>query len=945
MTIKIPAFRSCALLLALLGAAFGAHAGVSSEVQHALRDGTFEVVMKKPEHEAVVYEKPLPLELLPYIERTDAYRSIGTAFALGNNRYVTAAHVIAQGIGSQFGPPALRRSDGTVFEIDRVLEYSEHEDFVVFSLQKDPAPSPLTVNREPKLDQPVVAVGNALGEGIVIRDGLFTSETPEAQDGRWKWIRFSAAASPGNSGGPLCDVDGKVIGVVVLKSPNENLNYALPIARVLDAQEQKARFDQKTLVALPYLHGTTTYAYTDEFKLPLPWTAFVKAHQALIEHHVDASFALLLKTYASSLFPRGPGSDDLLYAAPPGNARPRLIYQAPDGIWAAPMPDFHEVSLPGDGSVAVANAANVRLLRLIRPSSASDDAFYADSKGFMDLALKAVDLHRSVGNDNVRVLSLGAAISDTLYTDGYGRKWQQRVWPVPFLDAYIVGQLLPTPDGYDALLLWAPSITLHSMVEVTRLMAGQIDVSYDGTVSQWQAALRRRALLPDALASVKLDTPAPWTLQTKHFTSSVPTEVLTLSDKSLLTLVMGFTSAGGRADWDVQGAWWYQSDRRDAAVGVWRRARPPSDAKLELRNDFDGVRERRAPYDGSLSRETPETLSATRVLDVPGSAPGTVSSDLAYGLTLQLLGYPSLLEVEKSLTQLAAATRLSERGVGEDVAPRAALSPLDQQFSALEGEMLAKVAEVTALVGKDLRGRTISDDVHDLLEQMKTQLASLHAGGDAQAAEELYMSETQRFSWLESYWRAYPHLRRSQEMWTEFLSRNHLSASTPHAPNIGQAEQALRGALARPPSQEWVSRARELQEAYVGERRELVKSHVPSKTQLPPLSARHTPCPPASKTTSGGQQPRFARSAHQLEDMYPVESRKLGEEGTVMAAVQISDTGCVTAMAIVGSSGSSLLDGAVLDWLESVEFIPGEADGRATGSTQILPVAFKLENE
>ena len=142
-------------------------------------------------------------------------------------------------IASQFGPPALRRSDGAVFEIDRILRFSEHEDFAVFSLQNDPQPPALLTNREPKLDQPVLAVGNALGEGVVIRDGLFTSETPEAQDGRWKWIRFSAAASPGNSGGPLCDGDGRVIGIVVRKSPNENLNYALPITRMLDAQEKR----------------------------------------------------------------------------------------------------------------------------------------------------------------------------------------------------------------------------------------------------------------------------------------------------------------------------------------------------------------------------------------------------------------------------------------------------------------------------------------------------------------------------------------------------------------------------------------------------------------------------------------------------------------------------------------------------------------------------------
>ena len=100
-------------------------------------------------------------------------------------------------------------------------------------------------------------MGNALGEGIVIRDGLFTSETPEAQDGRWKWIRFSAAASPGNSGGPLCDASGRVIGIVIGKSPNENLNYSLPISLVLDAEESKGalRAESAHRASLPAWDG------------------------------------------------------------------------------------------------------------------------------------------------------------------------------------------------------------------------------------------------------------------------------------------------------------------------------------------------------------------------------------------------------------------------------------------------------------------------------------------------------------------------------------------------------------------------------------------------------------------------------------------------------------------------------------------------------------------
>src|SRR5581483_10942767 len=131
---------------------------------------------KKPPEGGVRYEKPLPVDLMPYYERTDPYRSIGTAFALGKNRYVTAAHVLGAAIDSQYGAPALRAPDGTIRPIANILQYAASEDFVVFSLAQDFNREPLPVNRSPHVDDPVLAVGNALGEGIVLREGLFTSE-------------------------------------------------------------------------------------------------------------------------------------------------------------------------------------------------------------------------------------------------------------------------------------------------------------------------------------------------------------------------------------------------------------------------------------------------------------------------------------------------------------------------------------------------------------------------------------------------------------------------------------------------------------------------------------------------------------------------------------------------------------------------------------------------
>src|SRR5215469_11455885 len=103
-------------------------AALTAELQKEVRAATFEVVIRKPTTDSVTYEKPLPLELMPYTERTDSYWPVGTAFAIAANTFVTAAHVIVLGVGSQFGVPGIRDGNGNVYPVDRVLKFALHED-------------------------------------------------------------------------------------------------------------------------------------------------------------------------------------------------------------------------------------------------------------------------------------------------------------------------------------------------------------------------------------------------------------------------------------------------------------------------------------------------------------------------------------------------------------------------------------------------------------------------------------------------------------------------------------------------------------------------------------------------------------------------------------------------------------------------------------------------
>src|SRR5690606_15173934 len=295
----------------------------------------------------------------------------------------TAAHVLSLGFRTQYGPPALRGADGVVHAIDQIHKYSSAQDFAVFSCADCNAVAALETYRTPELDSQVFAVGNALGEGVVIRDGLLTSMTPEFRDGRWKWLRFSAATSPGNSGGPLLDQEGRVVGVVSARSPGENLNYALPIAQVQQGSEREGVYDLRSSFGVPILRQQMVTGLKGSMKLPLPWEQFTQRMLELHErHHLDNQ-AKLLREHAADLPPGG--KSGRLLSTLDRFTRFALIGQKSDGSWGLiEMENVDEVEL-GDGeSIRAGVLAGAGGFHWVREDRGGDALPVRDGKAFMD---------------------------------------------------------------------------------------------------------------------------------------------------------------------------------------------------------------------------------------------------------------------------------------------------------------------------------------------------------------------------------------------------------------------------------------------------------------------------------------------------------------------------------------------------------------------------------
>ncbi|OOG48629.1 serine protease [Rhodanobacter sp. C01] len=628
----------CLILLVLVGpcGATAQAASLDPAVLPKIQAATFEVVAAKPVDDPLTYEKPLPLELLPYQERTDKYYSIGTAFAIGNNRYVTAAHVLQVGNGSLWGEPALRDVSGHVYAIDKIEKFSLQQDFVVFSLATQPAgATALEIDAKPALNQVVYAVGNALGTGVVIRDGLYTSDTPEDQDGRWKWMRFSAAASPGNSGGPLLDKDGKLIGIVLMKSQNENLNYALPISMVLNAPDGQAVMDARGAYQLDIFDTTQNGTFKAQFALPLSLGDFYRNFQTRFNDYSDEQLKALLAKTSADLFPKGEGSARLLYQQAQLNNFPTLIVRGSNGEWARAGGRSQHFDLDGNGYVDTGAAGRNGLIHLRRPDGVDPAKFYADAKLRMDLLARTGMFQREVGNEKVKITSLGHPTSESTHIDRWQRPWHVEVWPLPYANAVGVLYVLPVPDGSVMLSRLVPAASVHD----TRLdldeLSNFVYLTYEGTLAQWKAFLAEPALQPAALKSIHIDFDYGhrFSYASSRVAFSYTNDVQPITPDNMLWLGFRFFPDNGQPVWDVSDIdiWKTTASDDHNNVNIQRYATPPAGLDDDLTSRWQKLSQRQYPYNG-VARQEDDLMKIDAVVAPAGVNAPSIVYTAFYGI-------------------------------------------------------------------------------------------------------------------------------------------------------------------------------------------------------------------------------------------------------------------------------------------------------------------------
>ncbi len=178
----------------------------------------------------------------------------GTGFLLDALGTIGTNHHVIEGARKV----EIKLFDGTIIKEVEMLDDAPSDDLALLRIKTSVRLKPVRLGDSERITvgDRVVSIGNPLGLEHTLTDGLISAR--RVLSGR-KMIQMSAPVSPGNSGGPLFNMRGEVIGVTTAQYAGgdffgraQNLNLATPInllrAMIRPAYPGRRRFGES--------HGT-----------------------------------------------------------------------------------------------------------------------------------------------------------------------------------------------------------------------------------------------------------------------------------------------------------------------------------------------------------------------------------------------------------------------------------------------------------------------------------------------------------------------------------------------------------------------------------------------------------------------------------------------------------------------------------------------------------------
>mgnify|MGYP000884197133 FL=1 len=225
----------------LLGRSYNAR-NLDEKRQTVVQEGeVIEDVAQKmgPSVVSIVTEQQSTINSLFYGARTQTSKAAGTGLILDENGLIlTNKHVVPEGTSAV----EVVTSNGVSYKDVQIIGRDPLNDLAVLKVSnpKNFSPARLGDSEKVRTGQKVIAIGNALGQfQNTVTSGIISGmgrpieagdESGSSSEQLTNLFQTDAAINSGNSGGPLLNFNGEVIGInTAIAQDAENIGFAIPI--------------------------------------------------------------------------------------------------------------------------------------------------------------------------------------------------------------------------------------------------------------------------------------------------------------------------------------------------------------------------------------------------------------------------------------------------------------------------------------------------------------------------------------------------------------------------------------------------------------------------------------------------------------------------------------------------------------------------------------------
>jgi serine protease Do len=174
---------------------------------------------------------------------TDRRRGAGAGILLGSGRVLTNAHVVGRG-----------RSLQVVLDNDesypaKVVARDPNVDLALLEIPANGQAAAVLSGETPRPGQMVFALGHPWGQRNVLTGGVLSAVTSlRGRKGEIPVLRADVQLAPGNSGGPLLNASGEVIGLNAMIFGGDQ-SVAIPAEVIQEFLHSMSVKDQGSLIA------------------------------------------------------------------------------------------------------------------------------------------------------------------------------------------------------------------------------------------------------------------------------------------------------------------------------------------------------------------------------------------------------------------------------------------------------------------------------------------------------------------------------------------------------------------------------------------------------------------------------------------------------------------------------------------------------------------------